>query len=221
MTRTPLKKAPFDRNGSLLNYISYPDQVHEWRPNNPFPALLILEGTTRGLSAARFVWHSDKGSRFEMFMLDAADLMRANTNLYGGTVDTWWTVQKRGKNYGVRLATSDDLQRAGHIAGPKADCPACEGVAYSYVSWCPLAPTADKPHQFQLDVTARIVLFQRCLCGQLAPHHLHTGESEGCPCDEHTLITASGVLTVDTLEKATASLMRSPLLPQQGREDRL
>lgn len=169
MSRTGLRKAPFNKNGSLLNYISYPDQVHEWRPNKPFPAMLILEGITRGMSAARFVWNDDKHRRFEMFMTDAADLMRANTSLYGGTVDTWWMVQKRGKNYGVRLATNDDLKYAGHISGPSADCPACDGVTYAYESWCPLPPTADKPHQFRHDALHT----GRCLCGEVMKHHVH------------------------------------------------
>lgn len=180
MTRTRLAKAPYDQYGSLISYVaSYPDRVHEWRANKPFPAMLVLDGTTRGMSAARFTWHSDRGRTFEMFMTDAADLMRGEAPIYLGTVDTWWIAQKRGKNYGIRRATQDDLKYAGHTGGPKADCKACEGTAYGYESWCPVRPTADEQHQFRFDP----IRTSRCLCGEAVGHHVHhDGYSATCPC---------------------------------------
>lgn len=183
--KTSLKKAPYNGSGNLINYITtYPGDVPEWRENKPFPTMLVLQGITRGMSAARFRWLDDKGRPFEMFMTDAVDLMRANTSLYGGTVDTWWMIVKRGKNYGIRLADNDDLKTAGHISGPKQDCTACEGVAYSYESWCPLPPTPDKPHQYRPDP----IKVMRCLCGE----PLRSTAHGHCDCSKADKTACSG-----------------------------
>ncbi|PPS89528.1 hypothetical protein [Streptomyces sp. MH60] len=171
--RTRLAKAPYRSNGSLMDWVGTVEP-HEWRDNKPFPAMLILQGTERGMSAARFVWHSDKGHVYKMFMTDMVSLVQNATNLYKGTADTWWVVQKRGKNYGIRLADNDDLKHAGHVAGPKADCPACEGVAYGYESWCPLPPTADQPHQARHNMA----IVGRCICGERFGHPIH----RSCTC---------------------------------------
>ncbi|MGA5598462.1 hypothetical protein ACPCSE_29930 [Streptomyces cellulosae] len=172
--KTSLKKAPYNSDGSLVTYLGRFDEPAEWRDNKPFPAMLVLDGITRGMSAARFRWRTDKGRTFEMFMTDAADLMRLAPNLYQGTVDTWWMIVKRGKNFGIRIADNDDLATAGHLPGPKKDCPACEGVAYGYEPWCPLPPTADKPHQARHDMTHA----GRCLCGEYFTHPIH----RSCTC---------------------------------------
>ncbi|MDQ1041452.1 hypothetical protein QFZ75_007954 [Streptomyces sp. V3I8] len=172
MTRTRLAKAPYDQHGSLINYVgSDPEDVHEWRENKPFPTMLILTGTTRGMSAARLSWRSDRGRTFEMFLTDAAALMQGSAPIYAGSVDTWWIAQRRGSNYGIRQATQDDLKFAGHTGGPKADCKACDGVAYGYESWCPLPPTPDKPHQFRPGSYS----IARCLCGERLRHAAHPG----------------------------------------------
>ncbi|MFI0967019.1 hypothetical protein ACH4S8_37395 [Streptomyces sp. NPDC021080] len=133
MTRTPLKKAPYDRNGSLINWVSsYPDHVHEWRENKPFPAWLTVQGIQRGMSAARFTWTDTDGHTFPMFMTDMVDLLKRAPDIRHGHTYTWWMVQKRGKNYGIRLATVEELQAAGHdtkglglppypTSGPAAD----------------------------------------------------------------------------------------------------
>lgn len=187
--KTGLKRAPFNSTGNLMTYVNgYAQNVHEWRDNKPFPAMLVLEGITRGMSAARFVWHSDKGRKFEMFMTDAADLMKGRAPLYAGTVDTWWMIVKRGKNYGVRLADNDDLQRAGHLSGPKVDCPACQGVTYSYESWCPLPPTVDKPHQYRHDPIRPM----RCLCGEPLKSVAHPGQTCTCKPEDKTACSDPG-----------------------------
>ncbi|MFE4863263.1 hypothetical protein, partial [Streptomyces sp. NPDC056670] len=107
MSRTRLPKAPYDRHGSLMSYVGTVEP--------PFPDMLLLTGTKRGMSAARFTWSASGARTFEMFMTDAADFITNATNLFKGSADTWWIAQKRGKNYGIRLATQDDLQHAGHI----------------------------------------------------------------------------------------------------------
>lgn len=168
--RTRLAKAPYTSSGSLMDWVGTVEP-HEWRDNKPFPAMLILQGSRRGMSSAQFVWRSDKGHVYNMFMTDMVGLVQSANNLYRGTADTWWIVQKRGKNYGIRLADNDDLKHAGHVAGPKTDCPACEGVAYGYESWCPLPPTADQPHQARADRVNFSV--GRCLCGEKFDHAIH------------------------------------------------
>ncbi|MEV7675175.1 hypothetical protein [Streptomyces sp. NPDC088752] len=190
MSRTRLAKAPYDKQGNLITYVAtYADQVHEWRKNVPFPALLELEGTTRGMSAARFVWRSDRGgAQYEMFMTDAADLLKNATSLFKGTIDTWWIAQKRGKNYGVRLATQEDLKHAGHISGPTADCPACDDPSMRYTPWCPLNPSADKPHQFRHDPATLTVGI--CFCGQRMYDPVH-GLTEQCTCSKETRTACS------------------------------
>ncbi|MEU9405662.1 hypothetical protein AB0E08_08145 [Streptomyces sp. NPDC048281] len=193
--KTSLTKAPYNSTGHLINYVhGYAGDVPEWRPNKPFPALLGLQGITRGMSAARFCWLSDKGQPFEMFMTDAADLMKGRAPLYAGTVDSWWMIIKRGQNYGIRLADTDDLQRAGHVAGPKTDCLACRGVTYAYEDWCPLPPTPDKPHQFRPDPT-RTGLSNRtvlCLCGAPLRSTAHPGMTCTCSSEDNTACSDPG-----------------------------
>ncbi|MFE0490159.1 hypothetical protein [Streptomyces griseoaurantiacus] len=186
--KTSLKKAPYNSAGNLVTYLARFEEPAEWRDNKPFPAMLILDGITRGMSAARFRWHSDKGHSFEMFMTDAADLMRLAPNLYRGTVDTWWMIVKRGKNYGIRIADRDDLKTAGHLSGPRADCPACEGVAYRYDPWCPLPPTPDKPHQYRPDPASML----RCLCGQPQRTTAHPGMTCTCNPKDRTACSDPG-----------------------------
>lgn len=181
MSRTRLAKAPYDQHGSLINYVTrHPGQVHEWRENKPFPESLLLTGTTRGMSAARFTWSAAGVRTFEMFMTDAADLM-ANGTIFKGSVDTWWIVQKRGTNYGIRLATQDDLKDAGHTSGPKADCSACAVTTRWSDDWCPLDPSPDTEHQARPSA----YLIDTCICGVRVYHHIHgTAERPTCTCSK-------------------------------------
>ncbi|THA72460.1 hypothetical protein E6R60_26375 [Streptomyces sp. A0642] len=171
MSRTRLAKAPYDRYGGLVSYIvSNASNVHEWRENTPFPEMLLLTGTTRGMSAARFTWSASGGRTFEMFMTDAVDLLTNATNIFKGSVDTWWIAQKRGKNYGIRLATQKDLKHAGHTSGPYTDCPACQAAPKRWsTGWCPLDPTDDTEHQAQPSP----YLMDTCRCGTKVHHHIH------------------------------------------------
>ncbi|WP_428957822.1 hypothetical protein [Streptomyces sp. cg35] len=167
--KSKLAKVPYNESGGLLDYARYDSDVHEWRDNKPFPALLTLKGAERGMSAARFVWHSDKGHIYKMFMTDMVSLIQNDGPIYAGTVDTWWIAQKRGSNYGIRCATQEDLKNAGHISGPKNDCPGCDQIAYRYESWCPLRPTADQPHQYRHDPLRQF----QCLCRERMEHVAH------------------------------------------------
>lgn len=82
----------------------------EWRPNEPFPATLTLDGTARGRSAAYFRWTGESGAEYPMFISDLADVLASNvTAVRAGSVTAWWMVAKRGSNYGLRLATPAEL----------------------------------------------------------------------------------------------------------------
>ncbi|MGW7100347.1 hypothetical protein [Streptomyces sp. NPDC054838] len=186
MSRTRLAKAPYNRNGDLMDYVdSYPDRVHEWRPNRPFRAMLELHDGERGMSAARFVWHSTEGGHvYKMFMTDMTDLVKHAPHIYKGTVDTWWIAQKRGRNFGIRLAIQDDFKAAGHTGGNRKTCRACDGTTPTYNNLCPLHPDPTKAHAYQADLTTISTSFGPCRCGLAHGHHLHTGEPYGfsCPC---------------------------------------
>lgn len=72
-----------------------------WLPNEPFMAMLKLEGYTRGRSAAQFKWkHVITGGTMNMFMTDMTDLLQNNT-LHCGAILTTWIIKKRGSNYGI------------------------------------------------------------------------------------------------------------------------
>lgn len=182
--KTSLKKAPYTSAGNLVTYLGRHEEPHEWQDNKPFPEMLILDGITRGMSAARFRWRTHKGKAFEMFMTDAADLINTRTTIFGGTVDAWWMIIKRGKNFGIRIADADDLQTAGHISGPSADCPACKGVNYSYEHWCPLIPNPEEKHEYRPDYLSAV----RCLCGQRQREAIHGF----CDCSKETNTACSG-----------------------------
>jgi len=99
-----LAKAPFSPNGDLLTYVhmSYtPADTVEWRDNVPFTATMTLTGTTRGRSAARFVFKDEAGHRYEMFMASMLELLTTRGCAVGGIVSGTWIIVKRGSNYGL------------------------------------------------------------------------------------------------------------------------
>jgi hypothetical protein len=82
----------------------------EWRTPQPMRAVLVYEGYARGRSAAYFVWrHSITGTRYPMFMTDLDDMLRARTIPLQGVLATWIEC-KRGSNYGIRIATSAEIE---------------------------------------------------------------------------------------------------------------
>lgn len=188
MSRTRLAKAPYNQLGSLMDYVdSYPGHVHEWRKNEPFTAMLVLQGTERGMSAARFVWHNSQGGHaYMMFMTDMVDLVKSTNNLYKGAVDSWWIAQKRGKNYGIRLAHQDDFRAAKHTGGARETCRACDDTNPKYNVLCPLRPEPATAHAYEEDMQAWGTPIRPCRCGLSHKHHVH--DSAGapaflCPCD--------------------------------------
>lgn len=96
--KSTVTKVPF-LNGSLQHWPSYDDV--EWRPNEPFEAVLKLTDYERGYSSAILFWDDAEGHRYPMFMVELADLLRA-TEINQSRVSGWWKGCKRGRNYGVR-----------------------------------------------------------------------------------------------------------------------
>jgi len=96
--------------GSLLEYARYnpdsgfSDESVAWRPNEVFSGSLRLEDMERGRSAARFIWRSDDGRTYPMFMSGLLDLVKTHGIQPGGLVHTRWTVAKRGSNFGLVVA---------------------------------------------------------------------------------------------------------------------
>lgn len=109
MPKEPIQ-APYDTHGNLLHFpgYSYHSTQPEWRDVVPFDATLTFNGQHRGRSAAYFEWLDADGRKWPMFMTDIGDLLQAAT-IDLGVVSARWTVQKRGQNYGVRLATDRDV----------------------------------------------------------------------------------------------------------------
>ncbi|MFD7835552.1 hypothetical protein [Streptomyces sp. NPDC059761] len=198
MSRTRLAKAPYNRDGDLMDYVdSYPDRVHEWRRNRAFRALLVLHDSERGMSAARFVWHNSEGGHiYKMFMTDMTDLVKNAPNIYKGTVDTWWIAQKRGKNYGIRLAAQDDFKADGHTGGARDTCRACDGTNPAYNNLCPLRPNPAKAHAYEADLNAPGIPGRAwtCRCGLAHDHPLHTGGLDGCSCSKESSTACSNPL---------------------------
>ena len=97
-------KAPFMPDGSLLHWCSpyaEGDPYTIIKEVEPFRARLALTGSRRGRSAAYFMWESDTGATFPMFMTEMVDLV-TNGTVVKGVADEEWTIRKRGQNYGIK-----------------------------------------------------------------------------------------------------------------------
>lgn len=76
----------------------------EWRDNYVFHATLNVTGTTRGRSAARINLQDEQGHKYEMFLTDVVDLLMHAPTIAYGMIEADWTFQKRGANYGIKVA---------------------------------------------------------------------------------------------------------------------
>lgn len=106
----------------------YNEDSVKWRENTPFHAVLSIQGTQRGRSAARFTWTDNDGHRYPMFMTDMVDTAKSGSIIRGVCV-AWWTVQKRGQNYGIRVATQEELAAQPH-SGIPGECAACAALPF-------------------------------------------------------------------------------------------
>lgn len=92
---------------SLLHYHPVGNHI-TWKDNVVFQATMRLIGTTSGRSA-KYVHVEDiiTNATYPMFLTDLCDLA-ANSLIDHGVVTDRWVVQKRGNNYGIRRARSDE-----------------------------------------------------------------------------------------------------------------
>lgn len=90
----------------LMSYVGYPGKTDEWIPNEPFHAILTLQGSSRGRSSAVFNWTDSEGTRYPMFMASMTYLLE-NSDVFHGTVEGQWIVVKKGTNYGLELYVED------------------------------------------------------------------------------------------------------------------
>lgn len=122
MARSKAKtyKAPYDRSGNLMHHPEtqwwYDESQQrqtappEWRTPEPMRAVLVYEGYGRGRTAVYFMWrHATTGTRYPMFIVDFDAMMRARTIPLQGVLATWIEC-KRGSNYGIRIATSAEIE---------------------------------------------------------------------------------------------------------------
>ena len=123
---TKVTTAPYDHHGALMHY---PEDQYDygtdtrvvikpdWRPNVPFRATFMLKGSARGRSAAYYLWEDAAGREWPMFITDMTDRVRHESALHAGVATATWMVAKRGENYGLRLATEDEIAAAGGSDG--------------------------------------------------------------------------------------------------------
>lgn len=110
MTAATELQAPYDRYGNL---IGFPGQnpPFVWRANIPFRATLRLLEVKRFVSSARATWRdTETGVRYPMLLPDLSELLVMGS-ICQGVSTNWWMVEQRGRNFGIRLATEDELQQ--------------------------------------------------------------------------------------------------------------
>lgn len=90
------------RYRELKSYVGYQSKDDEWVPNEPFHAILTLQGSARGRSSATFNWVDSDGTRYPMFMASMTYLLE-NSDVFHGSVEGQWIVVKKGTNYGLEL----------------------------------------------------------------------------------------------------------------------
>jgi len=109
MPTAPSYLIPFDQDGSLMPY-SKPEwcrpanvpRAAEWRPRDPFPAVLTLVDLKRHRTSHMFYWHDQDRRIFPMFPQDLRDLILAGGVIEKCSVAGLWRGVKRGENYGVQ-----------------------------------------------------------------------------------------------------------------------
>lgn len=107
MSKRPNYQVPYMPDGSIPDYPQeYPGTPAErrltWKDPRSFDATLTLDEMARGRSAAHFLFKSEKGARFTVFMTDLMDMIR-DPRWREGRIAARFVPCKRGMNYGVRL----------------------------------------------------------------------------------------------------------------------
>ena len=93
-------------NGSLVDYVEQYDEKAgriEWRDNYIFTTELEVTSYGRGRSAANFNLQDSEGHNYNCFMNAIIDIIR-DSRFSAGKITATWTFEKRGQNYGIKLA---------------------------------------------------------------------------------------------------------------------
>ena len=106
MKKQPLS-IPFDSDGNLLNYILPSMDDVTWRENFEFSTIMTYCGFSRGRSSILFHFTDTQGKKYLMFVSDFDDLLNRK-GLEGKTINETFTFCKKGDNYGVKLANSQE-----------------------------------------------------------------------------------------------------------------
>lgn len=107
MSKTKITEAPYNENGDLLRYPNGRNAV--WKENTPFPATMTFERKVYSYQAAGYVYFRDeRGCQYPMYRSALPDLI-ARAVINKGTVTAMWMVEKKGRNYGLRLAKEAEI----------------------------------------------------------------------------------------------------------------
>jgi hypothetical protein len=101
----PKLKFPFRADGSVPHFPKEWEEKYEWKAAEPFKAKLTLEDMARGRSAAYFIFKSESGATFTVFMTDLVTMIR-DRRWKEGAIAAVFEPCKRGENYGIRLAAA-------------------------------------------------------------------------------------------------------------------
>lgn len=112
MTAITPPAVPFSASGNLLGFVRYENDADEWRPNHPFNATLRIHDVKRSVSSCRVIWRDEAtGTLYPMLLPEIEDLLTTGTTSLGVTRGSW-IVGQRGRNYGIRRASSAEVVAA-------------------------------------------------------------------------------------------------------------
>jgi hypothetical protein len=105
-----LAKIPFDKKtGNLVRFFHRYDNEkwHNWKPNEPFEAVMMIENYYRGSTATGLTLISEDGKKWPMFMSKAVEMLK-KTTVKEGKVRGVWVVGRRGAHYGLNLVEAKE-----------------------------------------------------------------------------------------------------------------
>lgn len=90
------------RSHDLWSRLALAERGIEMRPNDPFEAVMRIDGISRGRSAANFqLINEETGGRATLFMVDLMGMIEEFGVPMGGVIHGWWKGCKYGTNYGL------------------------------------------------------------------------------------------------------------------------